>query len=145
MKCRGSPETRFRKFHADQNNFRPFSDGRRRRPCRQRRRKKKHLIEAAPFGHIDQILRMTVYYIIRVCPQPKIGGSVGSAPQPKLEVKWIFFEFSFQKISKNIHFASNFGWGALAPRPPHLNSRPQHLIEAAKRGRLDQMLFFRRR
>ena len=28
---------------------------------------------------------------------------------------------------------------------PPLNGRPQHLIEAAKRGRLDQMLFFRRR
>ena len=31
-----------------------------------------------------------------------------------------------------------FGWGGKAP----LNGRPQHLIEAAKRGRLDQMLFF---
>ena len=30
-------------------------------------------------------------------------------------------------------------------RSPPLNGRPQHLIEAAKRGRLDQMLFFRRR
>ena len=48
-----------------------------------------------------------------------------------------------------------FGWGALPPRflaggakPPQthpLNRRPQHLIEAAKRGRLDQMIFFRRR
>ena len=46
-----------------------------------------------------------------------------------------------------------FGWGALPPRPAEfwlggqsrprpLNGRPQHLIEAAKRGRLDQMLFF---
>ena len=26
--------------------------------------------------------------------------------------------------------------------PPPLNGRPQHLIEAAKRGRLDQMIFF---
>ena len=30
-------------------------DGRRRRLCRQRRRKKKHLIEAAPFGRLDQM------------------------------------------------------------------------------------------
>ena len=51
-----------------------------------------------------------------------------------------------------------FGQGATSPRPvskgrgtqrhnrmcPPLNGRPQHLIEAAKRGRLDQMLFFRR-
>ena len=53
-------------------------------------------------------------------------------------------------------FYKNFGfdWGALLPRHPGilaggakppdplLNGRPQHLIEAAKRGRLDQMLFF---
>ena len=32
------------------------SDGRRRRPCRQRRGKKKHLIEASPFGRLDQML-----------------------------------------------------------------------------------------
>ena len=30
-------------------------DCRRRRVCRQRRRKKNHLIEAAPFGRLDQI------------------------------------------------------------------------------------------
>ena len=30
-------------------------DGRRRRTCRQRRRKKNHLIEAAPFGRLDQM------------------------------------------------------------------------------------------
>ena len=42
---------------------------------------------------------------------------------------------------------SNFGWGGkVLPDPPGpLNGRPQHVIEAAKRGRLDQMLFFRRR
>ena len=33
-------------------------------------------------------------------------------------------------------------WGALPTRPPPLNSRPQHLIEAAKRDRLDQTLLF---
>ena len=54
-------------------------------------------------------------------------------------------------------FSKNFGWGALPPRPPGfwlggqspprppLNGRSSHLIEAAKRGRLDQMIFFRRR
>ena len=36
------------------------ADGRRRRLCRQRRPKKKHLIEAAPFGRLDQMLRTTV-------------------------------------------------------------------------------------
>ena len=58
---------------------------------------------------------------------------------------------AFAKIAKK---TSNFGWGALPPRPPDfwlggfaprdlpLNGRPQHLIEAAKRGRLDQMIFF---
>ena len=35
-----------------------------------------------------------------------------------------------------------FGWGSKAPPAPPLNDRPQHLIEAAKRGRLAQMLFF---
>ena len=33
--------------------------------------------------------------------------------------------------------------GGKAPPNTLLNSRPQHLIEAAKRGRLDQMLFFK--
>ena len=31
------------------------ADGRRRRACRQRRRKKNHVIEAAPFGRLDQM------------------------------------------------------------------------------------------
>ena len=60
--------------------------------------------------------------------------------------------------TKNIFFFENFrnifGWGALPPRPPNfwlggqspprppLNGRSSHLIEAAKRGRLDQMFFF---
>ena len=35
--------------------------------------------------------------------------------------------------------------GQSPPRPPPLNGRSSHLIEAAKRGRLDQMIFFRRR
>ena len=32
--------------------------------------------------------------------------------------------------------------GAKPPQTPHLNGRSSHLIEAAKRGRLDQMIFF---
>ena len=49
----------------------------------------------------------------------------------------------------------NFGWGALPPRPPRflaggakrpqtppVNGRSSHLIEAAKRGCLEQMIFF---
>ena len=35
-----------------------------------------------------------------------------------------------------------FGWGGKAPPDPSLNGRSSHLIEAAKRGRLDQMIFF---
>ena len=36
-----------------------------------------------------------------------------------------------------------FGWRGNAPQdPPPLSDRLQHLIEAAKRGRLDQMIFF---
>ena len=34
-----------------------------------------------------------------------------------------------------------FGWGGKALPDLPLNGRPQHLIEAAKRGRLDQMIF----
>ncbi len=45
-------------------------------------------------------------------------------------------------------FFAIFGWGRCPPDPPDfgwgtppaINGRPQHLIEAAKRGRLDQML-----
>ena len=33
-------------------------------------------------------------------PQPKSGGSGGSAPQPKLEVKWFFFRFFLKRIRK---------------------------------------------
>ena len=36
------------------------ADGCRRHACRQRRRKKNHLIEAAPFGRIDQMWPTTV-------------------------------------------------------------------------------------
>ena len=35
-----------------------------------------------------------------------------------------------------------FGRGGKAPPDPPLNGRSSHLIEAAKRGRLDQMIFF---
>ena len=35
-----------------------------------------------------------------------------------------------------------FGWGGKAPLDPPLNGRSSHLMEAAKRGRLDQMKFF---
>ena len=87
-------------------------------------------------------------------PSQKSEGLGGSAPQPKLEVKLIFFEFFsiiFEKNPCHLYF-----WlGGAAPqtpqflaggaKPPAPNGRPQHLIEAAKRGRLDQMLFFRRR
>ena len=35
-----------------------------------------------------------------------------------------------------------FGWGGFVGETPPLNGRSSHLIEAAKRGRLDQMIFF---
>ena len=35
-----------------------------------------------------------------------------------------------------------FGWGGKAPPDPPLNGRSSYLIEAAKRGGLDQMIFF---
>ena len=37
-------------------------------------------------------------------PSPKSGGLGGSAPQPKLEVKWIFFEIFWKKSSKKNPF-----------------------------------------
>ena len=61
----------------------------------------------------------------------------------------MFFEF-FSKIFEKKSISPlilaggrlNF-WlgGQIPPRTLRLNGRPQHLIEAAKRGRLDQMLF----
>ena len=53
---------------------------------------------------------------------------------------------SFFEIFRNFKFfrfgwgAAGFGWGAKAPPDPPLNGRTLHLIKAAKRGRLDQML-----
>ena len=43
--------------------------------------KKKHLIEAAPFGRLDQMLRTG-----RCPPQLKIGGSGGQCPPGKIFV-----------------------------------------------------------
>ena len=58
-------------------------DGRRRRACRQRRRKKNHLIEAAPFGRLDQMWRTTVLGggLGGLCPPAK-----NRAPQPKISI-----------------------------------------------------------
>ena len=56
-----------------------------------------------------------------------------------MKKKKLFFRF-FQKFSKY------FWLGGAAPQTreldPPLNGRSPHLIEAAKRGRLDQMIFF---
>ena len=41
-------------------------------------------------------------------PSQNPGGLGGSAPQPKLEVKWIFFGNFWKKNSKKINFTSNF-------------------------------------
>ena len=58
---------------------------------------------------------------------------------------------SFSDFLDLSFFCKVLAWRRCPPDPPGcgwdpaLNGRPQHLIEAAKRGRLDQMLFFRRR
>ena len=44
-----------------------------------------------------------------------------------------------RNFSKN--FRKNLAGGQSPPRPLPLNDRSPHLIEAAKRGRLDQMIF----
>ena len=56
----------------------------------------------------------------------------------------IIFKLNFSNLFGFGQTPQFLSGGAKPPRPP-LNGRPQHLIEAAKRGRLDQMLFFRRR
>ena len=50
--------------------------------CRQRRRKKNHLIEAAPFGRLDQMWRTIVFWggLRGLCPPSQKP----TAPQPKL-------------------------------------------------------------
>ena len=76
------------------------------------------------------------------------------SPGPERVPETVYLE----KIKKIFIFSENFrnifGWGALPSRPPNfwlggqspprppLNGRSSHLIEAAKRGRLDQMIFF---
>ena len=56
-------------------------------------------------------------------------------------------ERSFRKIRKFFKkkFKNIFGKILAYIREASLNGRLQHLLELAKRGRLDQMLFFRRR
>ena len=58
------------------------------------------------------------------------GGLRGSASQPKSKI----FRKKFEKCSI-------LAGGRCPPDPP-LNGRSSHLIEAAKRGRLNQMFFF---
>ena len=61
MKCWESSETRFPKVSRRSEPFSAvFERSTSARPYRQRRRKKNHLIEAAPFGRLDQMWRTTV-------------------------------------------------------------------------------------
>ena len=61
--------------------------------------------------------------------------------------------FFFLEIFRTSFKIFRFWLGGAAPQThrlwargtPPLNGRSSHLIEAAKRGRLDQMIFFRRR
>ena len=48
----------------DRVGGRRTADGRQRRPCRQRRQKKNHLIEVAPFDRLDQMLST----LVGLCP-----------------------------------------------------------------------------
>ena len=62
-----------------------------------------------------------------------------------VEKKKTFFFSFFRKILAGGRCPPDppvFGWGGKAPPDPPLNGRSSHLIEAAKRGRLDQMIFF---
>ena len=70
--------------------------------------KKKHLIEAAPFGCLDQMLRMAVQGRVLggLCPpSQKLGGSGGHRPPAKIE-KIAFFSTKSRKIEKKINFLS---------------------------------------
>ena len=62
---------------------------------RQRRRNKKHLIEAAPFGLLEQMLRTISFQGGALAPQQNPGGSGGQRPPVKTfeknESKKIFF------------------------------------------------------
>ena len=66
------------------------------------------------------------------CLRGGSGGSWGAAPPAKTE------NFSKKRKKKKKFFFSILAGG----RCPPLNGRSSHLIEAAKRGRLDQMIFF---
>ena len=63
----------------------------------------------------------------------------------KKTVSWKFKIFRFWLGGAAPQTPRFLAGGAKPPQTPPLNGRPQHLIEAAKRGRLDQMPFFRRR
>ena len=83
----------------------------------------------------------------RLCaPQPKIAGSGGQRPPGKIRGEMdcfrIFFRYFWLGLPpRTLRFWAGGGIDA-RPDPHSLNGRPQHLIEAAKRGRLDQMIFF---
>ena len=91
---------------------RTVSDGREaafggRSADRQRRRKKKHLIEAAPFGHLDQMLRMGCsreWSGGALPPQPKTWGSGEQRPPAKIcfLVKFFSKNFEQKKIRKQL-------------------------------------------
>ena len=72
------------------------ADGRQRRPCRQRRRKKKHLIEAAPFGRLDQMLSTAVQGGLweGFAPPARNQGVWGAAPPSQIENFLKFRKFS---------------------------------------------------
>ena len=73
-------------------------------------------------------------------PQPKPGWSGGQRPPAKIEKLSKYFRFWLGALPPR---PPGFWLGGQSPpRPPPLNGRSSHLIEAAKRGRLDQMIFF---
>ena len=99
MKCWESSETRFPKVSRRSEPFSAvFGRSTSARPYRQRRRKKNHLIEAAPFGRLDQCDERPFKGGSgeALAPQPK---TFGSAPPTKTKSFSIFFQ-NLRKFSK---------------------------------------------
>ena len=72
----------------------------------ERRRKEKHFIKAAPFACLNQMLRTAVQGggLWGLCPHSqKPGGLGGSTPQPKQKI----FEINHENFEKN-NFTSDF-------------------------------------
>ena len=92
----------------------------------QRRRKKKHLIEAAPFGHHHQMLykddRLVGGFGGALSFQPKTGGPGGQRPPAKIENAFLGF---WKKMTKSIF---SFLKPMFCPQPKQLKQEGLKLI-----------------